>query len=77
MLANFLAGRPAAAVLKARPLPARVILPRQRAQTSCAAAAGQRGDYTKELNDAEKRWEGQVQWRPDVLVLPMRYLGLL
>jgi hypothetical protein len=30
-------------------------------KTCCAAAAGQRGgDYTKELNDAEKRWEGQV-----------------
>ena len=64
-------------MLRARPLPARVILPRQHAQTSCAAAAGQRGDYTKELSDAEKRWEGQVQWWRGVLVLPMRYLGLL
>ena len=57
-------------MLRARPLPTRVILPRQHAQTSCAATAGQRGDYTKELNDAEKRWEGQVQWCRHVLVLP-------
>ena len=65
-------------MLRARPLPTRVILPRQHAQTSCAATAGQRGDYTKELNDAERRWEGQVQWTRDVLalVLPMCTLGL-
>jgi len=63
-LTGLHAGRPAAGALCARPQAARAIsraVPRQVHKTCCAAAAGQRGgDYTKELNDAEKRWEGQV-----------------
>ncbi|KAK9836157.1 hypothetical protein WJX81_005629 [Elliptochloris bilobata] len=58
--AGTVARRPAAAALKARSLPVRLIS-RQQHQTCCAATAGKRSDYTKDLSDAEKRWEGQIR----------------